>query len=225
MNTITTSDSKRTSNSYRIGLLLWALCIQYYIAQVVVAESWKTPFSIAHNTISDLGNTMCRAYGSRYVCSPLHDVMNCSFVLLGILMMTGSWAIYCGLPRTARSMIGLSCIAVAGLGTMLVGFFPENTISTLHIVGAALPFAVGNIGLIVIASIAGIPRFFRLYAAASGIAAIVALMLFLTHDYLGLGIGGMERIVAYPQTIWLILFSVSELWSSPSGAMSSPDKV
>ena len=36
--------------------------------------------------------------------------------------------------------------------------------------------------------------------------ALIALSLFASHMYLGLGAGTMERLAAYPETIWLIIF-------------------
>jgi hypothetical membrane protein len=207
-------------DTYRLGLVLWALIVQYYIVQAIAAGAWKAPFSIAHNTISDLGNTACGAYGTRYVCSPLHGVMNGSFVVLGLLMAAGAFAVYKALPKTWASRIGLGCIAVAGLGSMLVGFFPENTVSALHILGAALSFSVGNIGLVILSFVPGIPKPLRLYAAVSGLIAMLALAAFLSHSYFRLGIGGMERIVAYPQSIWLIIFSVAQLLRTSNGRKS-----
>ena len=41
-----------------------------------------------------------------------------------------------------------------------------------------------------------------------GLVGLSALGLFLTHTYGPLGRGGMERVVAYPQTIWMILFGL-----------------
>jgi hypothetical membrane protein len=38
--------------------------------------------------------------------------------------------------------------------------------------------------------------------------ALVALYLFLTHNRFFFGLGGMERIVAYPHTIWLVVFAL-----------------
>ncbi len=88
---------------------------------------------------------------------------------------------------------------------MLVGLFPENTVSSLHILGAALPFLLGNIGLILLGLVLPLPRFLRWLSIFFGSMALLALVFFMTNQYLGLGIGGMERIVAYPQTIWLIV--------------------
>jgi len=191
----------RSGSQLALGSVFWVLCVQYYVVQVIAALAWKLPFSLAQNSISDLGNTVCGAYGSRVVCSPLHGLMNASFVVLGLLMAVGAFLIYLGLPWGRLTSAGLACLAIAGLGTILVGAFPENTVSALHIVGAALPFAVGNIGLVFLGLAAGIPKWLRWYALISGIVALLALAFFLTNNYLGLGLGGLERLVAYPQTI------------------------
>ncbi len=53
-----------------------------------------------------------------------------------------------------------------------------------------------------------IPKALRYYTVGSGLIALIALAFFVTRNYLGLGIGGMERLVAYPQTMWLIVFGI-----------------
>ena len=106
------------------------------------------------------------------------------------------------------AIVGFSFMALAGFGTILVGLFPENTVHILHEFGALLPFLIGNIGMIVLALSLDIPKWLRRYTALSGAISLIALARFLMEGYLGLGIGGMERIVAYPQTIWLIVFGI-----------------
>jgi hypothetical membrane protein len=39
-----------------------------------------------------------------------------------------------------------------------------------------------------------------------GIIALVALVLVLTHNYLGIGKGGMERMIVYPLFLWVLGF-------------------
>ncbi len=99
-------------------------------------------------------------------------------------------------------------MAMAGLGTVLVGLFPENTIAALHEIGAALPFFIGNLGIVILGITLGLPKGMRFYSLATGIVALIALGLFFSGTYLGLGVGGMERLTAYPQTIWLIVFGL-----------------
>ena len=206
-----TNSNKTLADSYydsSLGLVVWVLCTQYYMIQIIAAVVWKVPYSLTQNTISDLGNTACGVYGGRFVCSPLHGLMNASFVVLGGLMIVGSILLYRGFRKDLTGLIGFTLIAVAGLGTILVGLFPENTIRMLHIVGAALPFVLGNLGLLFFGFTSSMPTPLRFCALISGIVSIAALVLFMTNYYLGIGIGGMERIVAYPQTIWLIVFGV-----------------
>jgi len=189
-----------------LGPTIWMLSIQYYLIQLQAALAWPTAYSVLNNTISDLGNTACGGYGSRFVCSPLHSLMNYSFITLGLTMATGSLLIYQEFKKSRTSLVGFSFMAIAGFGTILVGLFPENTISRLHTFGAALPFLIGNIALVVLGITLDIPQGLRRYTLLSGWVALGAFGLFVTHNYVGLGIGGMERLVAYPQTIWLITF-------------------
>lgn len=189
-----------------LGPIVWILSIQYYIVQLIVAQDWPKPYSLAHNTISDLGVTSCGSYSRMLVCSPLHVLMNASFILLGLFMIVGSMLIYYQRKKNMGSAVGFSCMAIAGIGTIMVGLYPENTMSGLHIVGAALPFLIGNFGLVILGRALDIPKSLRYFTIFSGVLTLAALALFMTQTYLGIGIGGMERVVAYPQSIWLIVF-------------------
>ncbi len=191
-----------------VGPAFWGLSIQYYIIQIVAAMAWTTHYSIRFNTISDLGNTVCGLYANRYVCSPLHNLMNASFLTLGVTMMIGAALIYQEFRETEGSKVGFSFMAIAGLGTLLVGLFPENSVNALHVLGATLPFLVGNLGLVVLGAALDLPRSLKLYTLFSGFISLIALVFFTFHIYLGLGIGGMERLTAYPQTMWLIVFGI-----------------
>lgn len=191
-----------------VGPIFWITSIQYYIVQIIVARAWNPPYSWFNNTISDLGNTTCGIYGDRTVCSPLHGLMNASFITLGITMVFGAVLVYREFKESITSALGFSFMAIAGLGTILVGLFPENTVTSLHVLGATLPFLIGNLGLIVLGTVLDLPRTLRYYTLLSGYISLVAFVLFVSHTYLGLGIGGMERIVAYPQTMWLIIFGI-----------------
>jgi hypothetical membrane protein len=208
------------------GPALWMLSFQYFVVQIVVGWVWHPRYSVTRNTISDLGNTACGRYGGSYVCSPRHGVMNVSFMALGCAMAAGSWLVsrqFSTRPLGSRmpASIGLSCLALAGLGTFLVGLFPENTDRVMHLVGAGLGIGVGNVGILVLGLfLLQLPPGLRVTMVLLGAVSIVALLLFASHGDLGLGPGGMERIAAYPQTLWLIGFgsylATRHLSASPS---------
>lgn len=189
-----------------IGPAVWILSLQYFVAQIFVGRAWPVPYNIFQYAISDLGNTACGIYAERYVCSPLHSLMNASFILLGITMFCGSLLIYLEFTRSRATLIGFSSMAIAGFGTVLVGLFPENVVPPLHALGAVLAFLVGSFGIFVLGLSLDIPRGFKQYTVISALVSLAALALFTLRIYLGLDFGGMERVVSYPQTIWLIVF-------------------
>jgi hypothetical membrane protein len=184
---------------------LWLVSGQYFAVQVAVAADWPSRYSWTGNTISDLGSTRCAAQSGRPVCSPLHLLMNASFVALGVTMLAGAVLIgrrLAGGSRTATT--GFACLGLAGVGTIVVGLFPENTVAWLHAAGAALPFVLGNLGVVLLGVGLRLPRPLRTFTLTAGVVGLAGLPLFLSHTYLGLGIGGMERVTAYPQDVWLI---------------------
>lgn len=192
-----------------IGPLVWVLSVQYFVVQLVAAAAWDSGYSWRFNVISDLGNSACGQYAGRYVCSPDHILMNVSFIMLGLTMALGSLLIYQEFKESRLSLIGFSLMALAGFGTFLVGLFPENTIKFMHGLGAFFALFIGNVSLVVLAlALSRVRRGFRAYTFMSGVISITAFMLFAADIYLGLGQGGMERVVSYPQTLWLILFGI-----------------
>jgi hypothetical membrane protein len=191
-----------------IGPTFWMVSIQYFITMAVVGALWAVHYSLSQNTISDLGNSACGIYDARYVCSPGYTWMNTSFIVLGATMVAGSALIYQEFRKNVGTLIGFSFMAIAGLGTILVGLFPENTIGELHFFGALLAFLIGNLGLVILGFSLGVSKPFRFYTIISGAVSLVALALFASHNYFGLGAGTMERLSGHPQTIWLIVFGI-----------------
>jgi hypothetical membrane protein len=193
-----------------IGPIVCIASIQYFIIQFVVALRWSPSYSIGRNTISDLGNTACGRFNGRYVCSPLHSLMNVSFVILGVSMIAGGVLIRHSLSSTRSRpvTIGFRMFELGGVGVILVGLFPENSVPAFHGIGATLPFLVGNAGVVLLGLTLKVPSTLRLFTLIAGVVALVALVFYASSHYLGLGEGGIERIVAYPQTIWLIAIGI-----------------
>lgn len=190
-----------------IGPLLWIVSTQYFAVQVLVANAYVGDFSWTQNTISDLGNTACAMYSDRYVCSPQYQLMNISFIVLGVTQLLGALLFYFS-SKSRRNLIGFGFLMLAGIGTIIVGLYPENATGPMHAIGAALPFVLGNVAMLLLSARPGFPAWLKYYSILSGSIGLAALILFMTKNYLGIGLGGMERIVAYPQTIWMIVVGV-----------------
>jgi hypothetical membrane protein len=189
--------------------VLWISSVQYFVAQLIVIAAWPVPHSWQQNYISDLGNTACGAYENVAVCSPLHPLMNISFAIFGLTIFVGSILFYAQFERTRLSAVSFSLMALSGVGSVLVGAFPENTISELHFIGAFLGLVIGNVAIVLLAfALKKLHIAFRLYSAASGVVALIAFGLFYSQNYLGVGVGGMERVVSYSFTTWMVVFGI-----------------
>lgn len=192
-----------------VGPVFWIASVQYFIVQLIVIAAWTVPHSWKNNYISDLGNTMCGTYNGLAVCSPLHPLMNLSFIVFGTTILLGSILIYTEFKRTKLSAVAFTLMGLSGIGTVLVGLFPENTIEPLHSIGAFFGLVIGNVAIVMIGiALVEVRSIFCYYTVLSGTISLVAFVLFYTENYFGLGVGGMERLVSYPFTLWMFLFGV-----------------
>lgn len=194
---------------------LWISQLQYFLAQIIVAKAWSIPYSWQNNYISDLGNTACGLYATQFVCSPLHALMNASFIVLGTTMAVGAWFLGRLIKAASIIRVGINFLIAAGIGTVFVGLYPENTVPVIHVVAASLPFVFGNLALILLGfGIPNMPKWLRIFSVAAGVLALSALGLLLLSIFIGIGKGNVERIISYLQTIWMIITGVWLLRSS-----------
>jgi hypothetical membrane protein len=196
-----------------VGPTVFVSSSLYFVAQVAVAWVWNPPYSLVSNTISDLGNTHCGQYRDAYVCSPRHDLMNVAFIFLGLVMVVGSLLVSQEFTERSRrervgATIGFALLGLGGVGAILVGVFPENTVSVAHTTGAGLAIGVGNVAILVLGLSLPLPEGLRSFMLFIGTVCVGALLLFASHRDFGIGVGGMERVAAYPQTVWLIRFGL-----------------
>jgi hypothetical membrane protein len=196
-----------------LGPVLWLCTVQNFAVVAFAARDFKGGYDWAHNHISDLGNTACGWFHGRYVCSPHHGVVNSSYIALGAAMAFGALLIYHEFRYNRGAIIGFSGVAFAGLGAFLVGIFPENSIHWMHLIGAGLVFVAGNLGIIVLGFSLKAPKWLQIYSVATGVIALTAVGLFITHTFLGLGYGSLEHTATDSETIWMIVFASQMLAS------------
>lgn len=170
------------------GMLLFVAMIVFVVG-MNVAEQLYPGYSVYSNYISDLGAT-CHD-GSCQIVQPSASIFNSSVILAGLLATMSAYFIRRGLGARILPYF----LALSGIGSMGVGIFPEYA-GYLHYFAAFLAFAFG--GLSVIAACLLVLPPLRYISAFLGIVSLFSFALFLLNQDLGLGPGGMERMIAYP---------------------------
>ena len=137
-------------------------------------------------------------------------------IFLGLVTLGAAYF----LDRALRKRILTVLILLAGVGAIGVGLFPETT-GTPHLVFALLAFVFGGLAAIVAFRIEPWPV--NLISVILGAMGLAALVLYSIGADLGLGTGGMERMIVYPALIWELLFG-GVLMGTPEGKIAAaPD--
>ena len=178
-----------------VGVLLFAGAL-IALFGIHLAEFLYPGYSVSGNYISDLGAT-CRTTCIVYQPSAL--IFNTSVILLGILIISSSYLIW----KEFHSLIIAALFCLSGLGSVGVGLFPE-TAGDLHVIVSFITFFFGALAAIAVSRIVKGP--FSYFSVLMGLASLIALILYGLEIYLGLGPGGMERMIAYPVLLWGIGF-------------------
>jgi hypothetical membrane protein len=141
------------------GRLLLVIGSLQFIIAILVAEQLYPGYN-PHNYISDLGALR----------APTSTLFNTSVFLLGLL---GSAAAY--LLRAELGRLGAALLAVAAVGAMGVGIFPEDY-GAPHGISALVAFLFGGIAVITMGAKRG--GVYKPLGTAMGVIALAALALF-----------------------------------------------
>ncbi len=176
------------------GMFLFLAAFQF-VLMLLVSETLYPGYSVSENYISDLG------------VGPSAMLFNASVFLLGLLMLLGAYL----LQRVFNDKV-FSCILILNaVGSLIVGVFPEN-LEPMHSTGAFLIFSFG--ALTTLYSIRLTKRPFAYLSVLLGVLSLLAFALFALQQYAGLGVGGMERMIVYPNLVWMVGFAGYLLGSS-----------
>jgi hypothetical membrane protein len=164
------------------GLLSFVGASQFLIF-MLICEALYPGYSISENMISDLG------IGSTAV------LFNSSIIVLGLLIILSAITFH----SFHKKKIFTILMILTGIGAMGVGLFPEN-MSPYHEIFAGITFVFG--GLSEILSFALIRYPMSITVIFLGGLTLGSLILFVLGAHLGLGPGGMERMIVYPVILW-----------------------
>ena len=179
------------------GTVLFVGALQFIVG-LNVAEDLYPGYSVSMNYISDLGATCdstCK------IVQPSSTIFNSSVVLLGLLILVAMFFIH----RVFRTKPLSILLALTGIGAIGVGVFSETTLA-LHWIFSLIAFLFGGLSAMASYKIEKAPK--NYLSAMLGILTLVALLLFISGrflelgNFLGLGPGGMERMIVYPAMLW-----------------------
>lgn len=216
-----------------LGGILWIFSLEFFVGQVIAQLAWKGPpsYSLISNAISDLGVTACGnvsiAGVSSYYCSPLHNVMNVTFILTGAFMVAGVFLTRRAWPWNRPIASGFALVALAGLGKALAGLAPADVDFTLHFIGS-LGIILGDVGMILIGrALRGKVDWVSKSSQILGYIGLIGFLSFLVAGHSGVG-GLLERIGSYPIILWCTMVGLSLMLnrrsiSEPKSPKSEPD--
>lgn len=183
---------------YKIaGIVLLIGSVQFLLA-VNLAEALFPEYNVGKNTLSHLG-------GSLPPVEPSATIFNLSVILLGILSLLAVYLIL----KSGGCRLFSSCLAISAIGALGVGIFPTYT-GAPHLFFSVLTFLFGslavifsyrlglNIPMIIVSMILGILSIITLLS-------LIILGTGTSNNLIAyLGIGGVERFIAYPSLFYII---------------------
>lgn len=191
MNPVTTDHEPISAKSYLRSPGFWLVVAGLELLFLVHLSEFLYPgYSVSDNYISDLG------------VGPMMPsvVFTLAVVLFGLLALLAATLLR---RNDGKSLIWL-LLALSGVGAVGVGVFNVEDAQLPHRVSALAAFLFGNMAVLYSSRMVRPPLSYVF--ALLGLVGLSALALFGAKIYLGLGVGGMERMILYPSMFWAVGF-------------------
>ncbi len=188
----------------KVAGVLFFIAVTQFTLGFIISEALYPGYSVHDNYISDLG------------VGPSSIIFNSSVFLLGLLSLVATYFLRHSPNFKTVNML----LLLMAIGAMGVGVFTKD-FTVAHGAVSSMAFFLG--GLAAIASFKVLKKPLSLISITLGAMTLGALALFSSgmitsgsatsteaYDsifYLGLGPGGMERMIVYPMLIWLAGFA------------------
>lgn len=124
-----------------LGAAMWLVRPVYVVIELVVAAATVGGHDLTDDTVSELGAVECL----QTLCSPRHELMNSTFVGIGLLLAVGALLLVGRLGRTVTALL-----VMAGLSSVATGLAPIDGDVTLHAVAAAPLFVCQPLALLLL---------------------------------------------------------------------------
>lgn len=193
----------------RVGAVMLAIQPLYILAELLTAGAVTAPYSLLHNTISDLGATTCTTIdytvGAVDVCSPWHLVINGAFLVFGALLAVGIYLVRDWFQPARMGTAAVVLWIVSGLSSIGTGLTPLDQALEIHALVSLPVFIAQPLALLLSGVVLGKRRGIASWAFVAGAVSVVATIIFLGILPAGGAFGGLlERLALWPGYIWLL---------------------
>lgn len=193
----------RLTDAGKAGAILFAGVVQFALFEMI-AEFVYPGYSVSANYISDLGppcsnGVACASQTSWYI-------FDSSIALMGICILISAYFLY----RHFRWKPIAGLVGLAGFGALGVGIFNESAPFMLHDIFSLVTFV--GIGLSAVVSYRLQRNPLGYFSIILGLITLVSLIIYIpgtgatAGGYLGIGPGGLERLIVYPVLFWSLAF-------------------
>lgn len=193
------------------GILLVVGGIQFMLG-VVIGESQYPGYNTSRNTLSDMSGS-CPSIDpadplkcvDSVVLQPSATIFSSAVFIIGLTASVSAYFIH----KTLGGRIAPALLFVTGVAAMGVGLFPGNA-GMAHGYFAMTTFYAGGLAAIASYRILKESRCMQYLSVTLGLIAIVILLSLVifganNSPFIStFGVGGAERLVAYPVVFWLI---------------------
>jgi hypothetical membrane protein len=194
-------DNKRIA-----GLLGFVACVQIILA-IIICEAVYSGYSVGQQYISDLGNW---SLAGNYAA-----IFNVSIIFAGALGIASAYFI----QQAFKNRLFTSLLMINTFCNILIGVFAEDISMPMHGISALIGLIFG-LGATFMSS-----RFVKSPLSYAPIilggVTLLAIVLQGSGFYLGLGLGGIERLEIYPYLLWVLGFGAYLIGESSNTTLTS----
>jgi hypothetical membrane protein len=123
-----------------------------------------------------------------------------ALLIFGLMAIAAAWLLR---DRPVKSRVWIF-LGLSGVGAIGVGLFNMDDFSDVHAAFAVMAFIFGNLASIFSYKLVRPPLSWIF--VVFGLIGLSAFALFASRTYIGIGAGGMERMIFYPPMFWALGF-------------------